>query len=40
MAEGLATIRELGLDKSDRDIHTIARKLHMAITGRMPEQGR
>ena len=38
--EGLATIRALALDKSDREISRLASQLHLAIAGRMPDQKR
>lgn len=37
VTEGLAAIRALGLDRTDRDAWTIARQLHYQITGRMPD---
>lgn len=39
VAEGLATIRELALDRADREVSGVARQLHYAITGRMPDDG-
>ncbi|MCO5169024.1 MAG: HEAT repeat domain-containing protein [Planctomycetes bacterium] len=39
VAEGLAVIRELALDRSDRELSGLARQLHYAITGRMPDEG-
>lgn len=39
ITEGLAAIRKIGLDRSDRDAQALAQKLHMAITGRMPDAG-
>lgn len=37
VTEGLAAIRELGLNRADREVYQIARQLHHQITGRMPE---
>lgn len=37
VAEGLPAIRELALDRSDRELHGLARQLHYQITGRMPQ---
>ncbi len=37
VSEGLAAIRELGLDRADREVWSIARQLHYQITGRMPD---
>jgi len=39
ITEGLAAIRKIGLDRTDRDCQALAQKLHMAITGRMPDAG-
>lgn len=39
ITEGLAAIRKIGLDRTDRDAQALAQKLHMAITGRMPDAG-
>lgn len=39
ITEGLAAIRKIGLDRADRDAQALAQKLHMAITGRMPDAG-
>lgn len=38
VAEGLPAIRELGLDRRDREVWSIARQLHYQITGRMPDE--